>query len=238
MFLWILNPDARSADDKSQQTEKESVSNLFIQYTPPMLGKPGKRVGGGTRGSDTEGLTLLALAPDHMALTSKRQPALCWFISRPTDIHIEITLDDGKSIKPILEKRLTKPTTGGVYCAMLSEYAMRLKPGTEYQWFITIIPDPEQRSKDIITGGSVMYREPSVDLAEKLARAGDFLLPGLYARNGFWYDALEGITKLIEERPGDDSLYKMRLQLLDQVGLCSVGDGIHECTAANKTDKK
>ncbi len=236
--LCVLNLDARSADDKSQQTKNQSDSSLFIRYTPPMLGKPGKRVGGGTRGADTEGLTLVALAPDHTAMTSKSQPALCWFISRPTDIRIEITLDDGRSTKPILERRLDKPTTGGVYCAMLSQYAISLKPGAEYQWFITIIPDQEHRSKDIITGGGVQFKEPAKDLTEKLSRAGDLMVPGLYAGNGFWYDAIETITRLIEERPGDTRLYTMRSQLLEQVGLCTVGGRIQECAGADKTDRK
>jgi hypothetical protein len=219
MFVLLLSFDVPAADEKGQEAKKESDSGVFIRYTPPMLGKPGKRVGGGTRGTPTEVLTLAALAPDHTGMASKPQPSLCWYISRPTDIRMEIVLDDGKSTKPVLETKLTKPDKGGVYCSTLSEYGIALKSAIEYQWFVTIIPDPDQRSKDIVTGGSVMFKEPNRDLTQRLPALKDLDLVRAYAENGYWYDAIETVMRLLKERPDDSGLLKIRSQLLEQVGL-------------------
>jgi hypothetical protein len=221
LCFWVFATGAYPEEkkEKEETPKKEPASTLFIKYTPPKLGKPGKRVGGGTRGSQSDALLLAALAPDHTGMAASPQPTLCWFISKPTDMRMEIILDDGKSIRPVLETKLGRPQTGDVYCARLAEYGIRLEAGLEYQWFVAVITDPEQRSKDIVTGGSVMYREPSRELARKLSRGGELDVPALYAADGYWYDAFDAVTKMIRMRPADERARAMRAQLLEQAGL-------------------
>ncbi len=217
IFLaFVYAPPAISADDKAPEVKKADGP---VKFNPPMLGKPGKRVGGGTRGVDTTGLKLVALVPDYAGTTSVAQPSFCWYISRPTDIMIEIVLDDGKSVKPVYEKKLNKPPKEGIYCSSLSGSGVSLQPAMEYQWFVAIVPDPEQRSKDIVSGGSVIFTPAQPGLSKEFSATGGMDLIRKYAANGYWYDAIEKAVSLSQRDPGNEALRRARSELLGQVGL-------------------
>ncbi|MBI5639499.1 MAG: DUF928 domain-containing protein [Nitrospirae bacterium] len=226
MILFALSLGAAEKSEKpgtgpkvQEKTATSPGKGLFIQYKPPRLGKPGSRIGGGTRGTGTDTPLLSALAPAHPGLTSKPRPSLCWYIEKPMHTRIEITLNDEKAVKPVLEKKLASPLRGGVQCLKLSDYGITLQPDVEYQWFVAIIPDPEQRSRDIISGGLIIYREPAAALSEKLTSIKKTAVPALYAEEGIWYDAVSSLSDLIAANPDDRDLRLMRADLLEQAGL-------------------
>jgi hypothetical protein len=205
-----------------EKGKSQSKPGMFIKYTPPLMGKPGGRVGGGTRGTGTADLFLAAIVPDHAGMTSKSTPTLCWFLSRPTKTRIEITVDDGTSVTPILETKIESPAGDVLNCANLSQFSISLRPGAEYQWFVAIVPDPEQRSKDIVSGGSIVFTEPAKPLAEKLSKAQGVDIPKAYAEGGFWYDAFEFLSELIRTNAEEKDYQALRLVLLEQAGLSEV----------------
>ena len=88
-----------------------------------------------------------------------------------------------------------------------------------YQWFVTLVLDPNQRSKDIIAGGTIERIEFPAALRGKLAQAGKAKAPHIYAEAGLWYDALTAISELIDATPNDTVLRNQRAALLEQVGL-------------------
>jgi hypothetical protein len=93
-----------------------------------------------------------------------------------------------------------------------------------YRWFVTIVPDSDRRSKDILAGGAIERVEPPQGLAAKLAQARKEETASLYAEAGVWYEALTAISDLIESAPNDAVLRKQRATLLAQVGLPTVGE--------------
>jgi hypothetical protein len=191
-------------------------------YKPPLRGAPGGRIAGGTRGTGDEALTLSVLAPDHTALTVQEQPSLYWSLSKPSPYPIELTVIDNQAIHPLLETRLSSPVRAGVQRVRLVDYSVRLTPGVPYQWFVTLVLDPYQRSKDIIAGGTIERIEFPAALRGKLAQAGKAKAPHIYAEAGLWYDALTAISELIDGTPKDTLLRKQRAALLEQVGLPEV----------------
>lgn len=207
--------------DAKEQKAKESTSQLFV-YKPPMRGKPGNRVGGGTRGFDKDMPVIAALVPDHTGLTTQGQPVLYWYLSQPTKHSIEFTLNDDHSIDPIIEAKLKDSNTKGIHSIRLSDYNYTLLQGVEYQWFVTVVRDPEQRSKDIIATGTIRRVEPSKTLNEELKQAGKADVPALYADQGIWYDTLSALSELINASPDDKSFLEKRTSLLQQVGLTEV----------------
>ncbi|MCP4112673.1 MAG: DUF928 domain-containing protein [Desulfobacteraceae bacterium] len=62
-------------------------------------------------------------------------------------------------------------------------------PEKEYSWFIRMIVNPDQPSKDIYAKGYVKRVAAPETLAKKLARADRKDIPGIYAGEGIWYDA-------------------------------------------------
>jgi hypothetical protein len=193
-------------------------------YVPPKRGAPGGRVGGGTRGIQREVFVLSVLAPDHSGMTISEQPSLYWFISGPTSLPVELTVMDPEGVQPILETRLPAPVQAGVHRVRLSDHNIRLKPGAAYRWFVTIVPDSDRRSKDILAGGAIERVDVPADLKTKLTTANKSQLFSLYAEAGLWYDAVAAISDLIDAAPQDQALRKQRTEFLSQVGLSAIKD--------------
>src|SRR2546428_7355785 len=79
-----------------------------LLYKPPAdAGNIPTRVSGGARGENAIDTTLLALVPDHLALTTQAQPSLFWFQSKPAKAKFELTVVEPKNPKAVLS--LTAP---------------------------------------------------------------------------------------------------------------------------------
>lgn len=208
-----------------------------LTYKPPMRGAPagGARVAAAVRGIEGETPTLLTLAPDHVGLTTERQPTLYWYISKPTTSRIEFTLNDDRGSKTLVKADIPSPKQGGIQALKLADYKVELAPGVVYQWFVTLEVDPKQPSKDVYNGGSIMYQEPSPDLKKQLSSVGAAGSPRVYAAEGLWYDAMNATYKSgksAEER----AARQQRIALLQQVGYGSSGAGKSDLLRDNENE--
>ena len=206
------------------QGKKSVTADNMPVYRPPLRGAPGGRVGGGSRGVGDELTTLSILAPNHVGLTFQEQPTLYWYISKTTRHLIELTIIEDQAIYPLFEKGIDPPSQPGIQHIRLKEYGVHLSPKTQYRWFVALIPDPDQRSKDIIAGGIIEHVEVPEKLREKLLQADKRETIYIYAEEGIWYDALMMISDLIEASPNDTILHKQRASLLEQVGLPEIAE--------------
>jgi hypothetical protein len=196
-------------------------------YIPPIRGSPGGRVGGSSRGEDCNSgkdFMLSVLAPDHTGLTVHEQPSLYWYLSESTTCPIELTISDEQAVQPLLEKRISGPVRPGVQRIQLADYNVRLPLNAPYRWYVTVVVDPERRSKDINAGGFIERVAPPEALRAQLDRGGKTQAPSIYAQEGLWYDALASISDLIEAAPNDRGLRQQRASLLKQVGLPEIGE--------------
>lgn len=191
-------------------------------YQPPRRGAPGGRVGGGTRGP-SQGLPLVyALVPDHVAVTADEQPPLVWYLSKATTLPLEFTVIEGVGVVPILETRLASPVEAGIHMISLGEYDLRFEQGKTYQWFVSLIPDSDRRSKDIIAGGMLEVMSLPENIAEAVKQATPQEATKLLANAGFWYDAMGAISQEIQANATDRGLRELRATLLEQVDLTTV----------------
>jgi hypothetical protein len=188
-------------------------------YQPPLRGAPGGRVGGGTRGIGEESITLLALAPNHVALTVQEQPTLYWYLSKPAKYPIKLTIIKEKDAHPLLETRIPLPSQPGIYPLRLSDFDIRLATDTPYQWFLALAPDPNRRSRDIIAGAIIERVKTPEALRSRLLKTRREEMPHVYAGAGMWYDAFMAISNLIADMPDNPVFRKHRAALLEQVGL-------------------
>ncbi len=219
-----LGTSAPPADAQGTPAQSQTQAASVPVYKPPLLGAPGGRIGGGTRGPARDVFILSALAPNHTGLTAVDQPTLYWFISNVTQNPVEVSVVDDQGSDPLLETRVPSPSQPGVQRIRLTDFGVRLKPGVAYRWFVAVVPDPARRSKDILAGGTIQRVDPSEEMKKKLAQAGKADLPFLCAEAGFWYDALSALSELIEAAPQDSALRKQRAAMLVQVGLPEIGD--------------
>jgi len=234
----VPQPEERKDKPTSKGLEPEgqkSVTPVGLPiYRPPLRGAPGGRVGGGTRGIGDEFITLLVLAPNHVGLTVQGQPTLYWYLSKPTNLPIEVTIIEDQAIYPLLEKQIRVPIQPGINCIRLADYGVLLLPGESYRWFIAAIPAADRRSKDIIAAGFIERSETPEALHMKLSQTDRGNIPYIYAESGIWYDTITAISDLIEANPNDMNLHKQRAALLEQVGLSEVAQYEMKQSGANR----
>lgn len=219
-------PASLGKEVKEQKTQAGQVTKAVLYQPPRGLGAPsaGRRVGGGTRGTNKSIPILSVLAPAHTGLTIREQPDLYWFASEVVTNPVELTLTLEKGDTPLLEKRLQVPTHAGVQRVRLSDYGVKLIPGERYNWSIALVLDPKRRSKDVIAVGAIERVERANIDPAALAAAPTTDSFYRFAADGLWYDAVMTISELIESAPADPALRKHRAELLDQVDLSEVGN--------------
>lgn len=194
-------------------------------YKPPLRGAPAGRIGGGTRGAtERESFSLQVLAPDHVGYTTQDQPCLYWYISKTTTYPIEVTVTERHAVKPLVEKLLKAPEQAGIQSVCLAAYDVRLRPNVPYKWFVTLVTDAEHRSKDILAGGIIEMVKVPETLSARLKSVESGRAPFIYAEEGYWYDALGEISRMIEASPKDTDLRQQRASLLEQVGLSEAAE--------------
>ena len=219
------NPTASSSLAKEVKEQKAQVTKILLYQPPRGLGAPsaGRRVGGGTRGTNKSVPILSVLAPGHTGLTVREQPDLYWFASDVVTNPVELTLTLEKGDVPLLEKRLPVPMKAGIQKVSLSDYGVKLIPGERYSWSIALVLDPKRRSKDIIAVGTIERVERADMNPAALTAAPTTDSFYRFASDGLWYDAVMAISEMIEKAPDDQALRKHRADLLDQVDLLEVG---------------
>jgi len=217
--LNAADPVETPAPPAAQESPPASAPTKLLYKPPSGAGNIPTRVSGGARGENGVDTTLFALVPDHLALTTQAQPSLFWFQSKPSKAKFELTVVEPKKPKPLLS--LTSPDADkpGIHRIKLARYKVELQPDVTYEWSVAVVPDPDNRSKDVIAKGVIKRITPPADLASRVEKTSDLERASAYAQAGIWYDALDAISNAIEANPKDASLKEQRASLLKQVGL-------------------
>jgi hypothetical protein len=199
------------------QAPAPAADDAAPTYKPPSRGTPGGRVGGASRGVEAAAAfpTIEPLAPDRIAgQTANASPTLYYFISRPASQQLMLTISAPSVAKPLVEAAIPAPKAAGIQALRLADRAVQLQPGIVYTWSISLVLDPQARSKDIVASASIVRAalDPAVDSAARAAAP--LRRAAMLAQAGFWYDA---INAAVEGEAGDR--HAALDALLDQVGL-------------------
>ena len=159
------------------------------------------------------------LAPEQTGLTTQSQPTLYLYISGPWPGKIEFTLNEPKAIEPVSVININGPNKEGIVLINLADYDISLKLGVEYEWFIAIVSDPEERSGDFLGSATIKYVKPSGKLAHQLKNKPSGELYYDYAAAGYWYDAIEKISNMIVMNSDNSALRRHRAALFEQINL-------------------
>jgi hypothetical protein len=191
-----------------------------VYQAPPSRGAPERRVGGATRRAGPRP-EIVALGPDHVGRTRLPAPTLFWYSSAESDAPLEFSLMARRGDAdpaPVLSLTVAPRVARGIGSLSLAEYGVELEPGVVYRWYVAAVLDADRRAHDVVAGAAL----------ERVARMPARLVPGIgaagiYAREGFWYDALGAIQLGLDpaESPAGDpeALAAARHALLSQVGI-------------------
>jgi hypothetical protein len=199
---------AAAAGAERQQAERP----VFV-YQPPNRGAPAQRVGGGTRSISQ----LSVLAPPHTGVTTQLQPRLYWFINPGFRNKMRFRLAEAGATPPLLEIQLPPQPNGGIQYLDLKAHNVRLEPGKLYDWGVMLEPFPHQRLPPLLSQARLAVDDSYAPLQQAPLPQKAYLA----AQQGYWYDALDWISQLIEAEGGSTQLRLQRADLLEQGELLS-----------------
>lgn len=223
IFAFNNNSMVFSADT-DQSVSSQDAQTAMPVYVPPMRGAPSRRIGGGSRSLEVNKPYLTVIAPDHTGFTIQEQPTIYWYISEPATTSIEFTITKEKGDDRFFEVKLPATKVLGLQSFSLKEHNIKLVPNVEYKWYVSIIPDPKRRSKDIIAGGSIMRIILNENLKQKLDNATSEDIFYTLAKEGIWYDTIQSLSGLIEKYPNNKNYKQYRAKLFEQVGLTEISE--------------
>lgn len=172
---------------------------------------------------------LIPLVPNHVGLTAKKYPSLCWMLPKrpPTAERITFTLRDDQSVKSILEAELLPSSILNAkqrtcHCVNLKEYDVQLEPNVQYKWFIAIIQSSESLSGDILAGGMIErceFQDCMVFYESWGCNENEVIS---LARSGLWYDSISCICDLLKANPDNEKLRRILDRLMKDTGIILV----------------
>ncbi|MEB3826137.1 DUF928 domain-containing protein [Phormidium sp. CCY1219] len=205
--------------------------SAFDQVVEP--GAPGRRIGGGSRGCSIGGgqpsdRLLTALIPESMVgLTVEEYPTFFWYLP-PTDATaVEFVLMDEKGETVIYETTFRTKGEPGIVSLSLPENASLppLDLDKNYQWYFSMICNPEDRAADIFVRGWIRRVEPTIALRQELQEATSQLERAqVYAQNGIWQDTLASLATSLRDNPRNRLVKDEWEQLMRDQGLTTIAD--------------
>jgi len=203
-------------------SDKATAKPAAFSFKAPLRGAPATRVGGASRSAAATPMSLDVLAPNQTGYTTHASPTIYWYVSETINKPVEVTITGTRledAVKPLLEVTLQPPINKGIHALRLEDHGVSLKPDVEYQYFVAVVKNYNQRADDVIAGGSIKRVSASADVQAKLKQASPVQAAAVYAESGIWYDAIDALSKEIAANP---ALRAQRAVLLEQVGLNDV----------------
>ncbi|MBD1881945.1 DUF928 domain-containing protein [Coleofasciculus sp. FACHB-T130] len=206
---------------------------IVAGYNPPKtVGAPGRREGGGTRSPGScpaAGKPLTALIPaNNIGFTVAAYPSFSFYVppvpAQASPLVLEFVLKDEKNDREIYTTTFMTMGKGGIVSISLPTYAglPPLEVGKNYQWFLSMVCDSEQRSLDVFVQGSIQRVPQTAQLDNQLRVATPNKRPDVYAEAGMWFDALTTLAELRRSNPNNSAYSAEWEQLLKAVGLDNI----------------
>ena len=210
-------------------TRVRADSQIATDFDPPsgQDAPQGGTVGGGSRPVNMACLsnraatlgTLTALSSRrHLGLTRLAHPNFWVYKPQTTAQTAEFSLFDEQR-KGIYQGNLPVPKQAGLVSIHLPDTAPPLAKNQSYNWTLALVCNPTDRTEDWVVGGWIERIEPTDNLKQQIANAPAAERISLYARQGFWYDALNTLVELQRTQPSNPTLNTTWAKLLKSGGL-------------------
>jgi hypothetical protein len=181
-------------------------------------------------------LFVVILAPSSsVGYTSKAQPTLYWYLSKPTPSPIRISVtpldQDGKDLgaDSVLDVTIPK-TEPGLHALALANppenhNPVTLKTGIQYRWVVEVLVNDLDDGSDNPTESIRLKRLPASDAVSAVESAAPEQQYDVYRQAGLWYDMLDSLNRRIDSNKDNPNLRQARRRLLSAQGLLEDADG-------------
>lgn len=221
----------------------DSVSNAIAQNELPRdwnvfetpEGAPGRRIGGGTRGTCPKSASsMIALVPENnLGLTLSNTPTFLFYVPKiegadSGQIEMEFLLvdeSDPENTQEIYQHRAPLPSGGGTIALTLpnDENLPPLEANQFYSWYFSLICNAKATDPSILSlGGWIERVEPLPTLTQELEPLTSRDRLAIYERELLWFDAIGTLAQLRRENPNDPLLRQKWNELLESVNLSEI----------------
>jgi len=204
------------------RAEKTTESNNRSDY-----GLPTHRRDGGSRGpgdnclADAKSRNLIALIPEKtVGINASANPKLFFYVPK---VNKEKTLEfvlRNEQDELMYEAFLTTEGAGIMSVEVPTDIqANLLKKDQNYHWYLSMICNFQQRSRDIVVEGWMRHETVDVATKQELNTANSIKQAELYHEQGFWYDALSILASNQQSSTESPIVKEKWSELLGSVGL-------------------
>ena len=209
-------------------------------FEPPDEGSNPTTAGGGTRGGSciSRDKSIIPLMPtNNSILTVSEYPTFYAYVPESSAKTARFVLrEQGQDDDAVYETTFNIPDTPGIVSVDLPETALPpLKIGKIYHWYLVLVCDPEDSSRNAIADGWIERIEPSASLARQLEKTSLRDRPRVYGKAGIWQDTLATLAQLHRSSPTDPTITADWEKLLSEAGLSEVAKHplVNCCIAQN-----
>ncbi|MBF2026053.1 MAG: DUF928 domain-containing protein [Oscillatoriales cyanobacterium C42_A2020_001] len=232
-----LVPPVAQAQTRPVQVAQRAPGVVYIRREVSGPAPSGRYRGGGSRNPEAQvvcpatPLPLTAIVPfeeiyepgrenrpplvNVWGYTTAERPTFWVYIpySNPA-IPAKLTIDDEEAGTTIYEESVRLPKQPGITSLQVPKTVPVLEPGKRYRWFFTLeCKAPTAASTDNINVTAVVIRD-RLPATAQLTKTPSIENARIYAQNGFWYDALDTLATLRQQRPQDPELMQSWQDLL------------------------
>ena len=189
-------------------------------------GLPTHRRDGGSRGGNNSCVgdsnsNLVALIPEEsVGINSSASPKLFFYVPKVKQQKtLEFVLRDEQD-KLMYEAFLTTEGAGIMSVDIPANLQANSRgEDTNYHWYLSMICNSQQRSRDIVVEG--WMRQSTIDVATKqeLDNADPVVQAQMYHEEGFWFDALSVLANDAQSETEEPMVRAKWSELLESVGL-------------------
>lgn len=204
------------------------------EYQPPVgIGAPVNSGAGGSRGPTSgptnscplTGKPLKALVPSsRFGATVAAYPTFHAYmpalLPQASPLPVEFVLEDKNGNEVYKSTFKTNGKSGIVAISLPSQAGLSpLEIGQDYKWFLSIICQPDDRSRDISVQGLIRRVALNPTLSTQLKQASPQQQVELYAEARLWQDALATLAQLRRDNPTDSTVAANWTKLLRSADL-------------------
>ena len=189
-------------------------------------GLPTHRRDGGSRGNNDSCVSnshssLVALIPEEkVGINASASPKLFFYVPKVKEQKIlEFVLRNDQD-KLIYETFFTTEGEGIVSVEIPSDVRANLiKKDTNYHWYLSMICNLEERSRDLVVEGWMRQSTINTAVKRELENAEAIVKAQLYHEEGFWFDALSVLAENYQFEVEKSVVRAKWSELLKSVGL-------------------
>ncbi|MEZ2238638.1 DUF928 domain-containing protein [Microcoleus sp.] len=202
----------------------QPIGMTWNNFQPPEQGVPGRREGGGTRGSNCPSSTTALIPKSTMGRTLSPKPTFFYYVPVAVDKKVEFELADEKD-KTIYKKSFHMVTSrAGIVNVSLAKDGTSpvLEVGKNYHWYFSIKCNPQNSQEDVLVSGWINRTALAPSLKTELERSSGHDRLSIFTQQGIWYEYLATLAQLRLSSPSDAHLALQWSEMLSSVELGTI----------------